>query len=142
MCQREPLVARLNPNVSSEKNPLLRAAPLSLKQLVLREAHHILGDNLFTASYSNLGVIRLDESMYKHIENFDFGLSCSDSIPLNLSMLTWGDKAYMTFSSIIQERDVERVFVRKLSDAGLKLQILSSDTAVSPEKGESHEKLS
>ena len=142
MCQREPLVARLNPNVSSEKNPLLRAAPLSLKQLVLREAHHILGDNLFTASYSNLGVIRLDETMYKYIENFDFGLSCSDSIPLNLSMLTWGDKAYMTFSSIIQERDVERVFVRKLSDAGLKLQILSSDAAVSPEKGESHEKLS
>ena len=80
--------------------------------------------------------------MYKHIENFDFGLSCSDSIPLNLSMLTWADKAYMTFSSIIQERDVERVFVRKLSDAGLKLQILSSDAAVSPEKGGSHEKLS
>ncbi len=142
MCQRAPLTARLNPNVSSEKNPFLRAAPLSLKQLVLRQAHHILGDNLFTASYSNLGIIRLDESMYKYIENFDFGLSCSDSIPLNLSMLTWGDKAYMTFSSIIQERDVERVFVRKLSEAGLNIEILSSDEKEKPVTGGNHEKLS
>ena len=142
MCQREPLVARLNPNVSSEKNPLLRAAPLSLKQLVLRQAHHILGDNLFTASYSNLGIIRLDESLCRHIENFDFGLSCSDSIPLNLSMLTWGDTAYMTFSSIIAERDVERAFVRKLSEAGLRLEILSGGDETLPEKGGSHENLS
>ena len=142
MCQREPLVARLNPNVSSEKNPLLRAAPLSLKQLVLRQAHHILGDNLFTASYSNMGIIRLDEPMERYIENFDFGLSCSDSIPLNLSMLTWGDTAYLTFSSIIEERDVERAFVRKLSDAGLTMQILSSDLGTRPETGDNHENLS
>ena len=128
MCQKEPLTARLNPNVSSEQNPFLRAAPLSIKQLVLRQAHHILGDNLFTASYSNLGIIRLDDSMCRHIKNFDFGLSCSDSIPLNLSMLTYEDTAYMTFSSNIEERDVERVFTRKLSDAGLDLLVRTSDS--------------
>lgn len=137
-CTRDALVPRLNPNVSSEKNPFLRAAPLSLKQLVLREAHHILGDNLFTASLSNLGIIRLDETMYRHIRNFDFGLSCSDSIPLNLSMLTWGDTAYMTFSSIVEERDVERAFARKLSEAGLELQVWDSDAG----KGGFDEKLS
>lgn len=126
-CTREALVPRLNPNVSSEKNPFLRAAPLSLKQLVLRQAHHILGDNLFTASYSNLGIIRLHDSMHKHIKNFDFGLSCSDLIPLNLSMLTWEDTAYMTFSSIVEERDVERTFARKLCEAGLELRVWSSD---------------
>ncbi|MBR6090442.1 MAG: hypothetical protein IKP86_10940, partial [Anaerolineaceae bacterium] len=138
MCRREPLISRINPNVSSEKNPLLRAAPLSIKQLVLRQAHHILGDNLFTASFSNLGVIRLDDSMNKYIRNFDFGLSCSDLVPLNLSMLSYGGMAYMTFSSIIQERDVERVFIRDLSEAGLDLAVYSSET----ETGESHEDLS
>lgn len=138
MCAREPLISRINPNISSEKNPLLRAAPLDLKQLVLRQAHHILGDNLFTASFSNIGVIRLDDSMARHIRCFDFGLSCSDLVPLNLSMLSYGDTAYMTFSSIIEERDVERVFARKLSDAGLKLQIWSSD----PKTGGIRENLS
>lgn len=137
-CTRDALVPRLNPNVSSEKNPFLRAAPLSLKQLVLRQAHHILGDNLFTASYSNLGVIRLDDSIAKYINNFDFGLSCSDLIPLNLSMLSWEDTAYLTFSSIVEERDVERTFARKLNDAGLELQVWSSD----PENGGKHENLS
>ncbi len=126
MCVRESLISRINPNVSSENNLLLRAAPLSLKQLVLRQAHHILGDNLFTASFSNLGMIRLDDSMEKHISGFDFGLSCSDLIPLNLSMCSFKDTAYMTFSSRIEERDVERAFVRKLSAEGLKPVIRTS----------------
>ncbi len=126
-CIPENLVSRLNPNVSSEQNPLLRAAPLSLKQLVLREAHHILGDNLFTASFSNLGVIRLDDSMRKHIRGFDFGLSVSDLIPLNLSMCSFDDTVFMTFSSGVEERDVEKTFARKLSGEGLSLRVFSSD---------------
>ena len=127
-CMPESLVSRLNPNVSSEQNPLLRAAPLSLKQLVLREAHHILGDNLFTASFSNLGVIRLDDSMRKHIKGFDFGLSVSDRIPLNLSMCSFDDTVFMTFSSGVEERDIEKTFSRKLIGEGLRLQVFSSDS--------------
>ena len=137
-CEPESLVARLNPNVSSEQNLLLRAAPLSLKQLVLREAHHILGDNLFTASFSNLGIVRLDDSMQKYIRAFDFGLSVSDRIPLNLSMCSFGDTVFMTFSSGVEERDVERIFARKLVEKGLRLQVFSSD----PENGGNHENLS
>ena len=137
MCAPESLISRINPNVSSENNLLLRAAPLTLKQLVLRQAHHILGDNLFTASFSNLGIIRLDDSMNKHIAGFDFGLSCSDLVPLNLSMCTYADTIYMTFSSVIEETDVERAFARKLSAAGLTLRIYSSD----PGKGGHHEDL-
>lgn len=138
MFQKDALIARINPNVSSEKNPFLRAAPLSLKQLVLRQAHHILGDNLFTASFSNLGVIRLDETMSRHIRNFDFGLSCSDLIPLNLSMCSFGDTACLTFASIIEERDVERVFIRKLSEAGTDVSIWSGG----PTEGGRNEKMS
>ncbi len=138
MSRPESLTSRINPNVSSEQNILLRAAPLSIKQLVLRQAHHILGDNLFTASFSNLGIIRLDESMQKHILGFDFGLSCSDSIPLNLSMLTYNNTAFMTFSSGIEERSVEQAFIRRLSAAGAKICVLTSD----PENGGSHALLS
>lgn len=138
MCEREPLVARLNPNVSSEQNLLLRAAPLSLKQLVLRQAHHILGDDLFTASLSNMGQIRLDDSMTKHIAGFDFGLSVSDLVPLNLSMLTFCGTLFMTFSSGVEEKDVERTFARRLSEQGLKLEVYSSE----PENGGSNALLS
>ena len=137
-CVPESLISRINPNVSSEKNLLLRAAPLSLKQLVLRQAHHILGDNLFTASFSNLGIIRLDDSMMKHISGFDFGLSVSDLIPLNLSMLSYNGRAFMTFSSGITERSVERAFIRKLSAEGIEMEVNSSD----PEKGGSNADLS
>jgi hypothetical protein len=129
--QPESLIARINPNVSSEQNLLLRAAPLSLKQLVMRQAHHILGDDLFTASFSNLGQIILDDSISRHICGFDFGLSVSDLIPLNLSMLSFANVMFMTFSSGIEEKDVERIFVRKLSEKGLYLEIFSSE----PEDG-------
>ena len=138
MCARESLISRLNPNVSSENNLLLRAAPLSLKQLVLRQAHHILGDNLFTASFSNLGIIRLDDSMEKHIRCFDFGLSCSDLVPLNLSMCSYRDAAFMTFSSRIRERSVEKAFVRKLSAEGMTPVIHTS----SPREGSENADLS
>ena len=133
--QPESLTARINPNVSSEQNLLLRAAPLSLKQLVMRQAHHILGDDLFTASFSNLGQIRLDDSVSRHISAFDFGLSVSDLIPLNLSMLSFSDTLFMTFSSGIEEKDVERVFVRKLSEQGTDLTIYSSEAQNGGENG-------
>lgn len=138
LCVPASLISRINPNVSSEKNLLLRAAPLSLKQLVLRQAHHILGDNLFTASFSNLGIIRLDDSMMKHISSFDFGLSVSDLIPLNLSMCTYAGKAFMTFSSGIEEHSVERMFIRKLSAEGIEMRVFSSEN----ENGGPHADLS
>ena len=48
-------------------------------------------------------------------------------VPTNEPIHSDGDTAYMTFSSNIEERDVERVFTRKLSDAGLDLEVLTSD---------------
>ena len=113
--RKETILPRITPNVTAEQNPFLKLAPLGLKQIVLREAHHVLGDELFTSSLSNMGLIRLDDSLSEYIDRFEFALSTSDRIPLWLSMLSYKDHMNITFSSTIKEKLVEREFIRGLS---------------------------
>ncbi len=113
--RKEAILPRINPNVSAEQNPFLKLAPRGLKQIVLRQAHHVLGDELFTSSLSNMGLIRLDDSLNDYIDRFEFALSTSDRIPLWLSMLSFKDSMNLTFSSTIKEKLVEREFIRGLS---------------------------
>ena len=113
--RKETILPRINPNFTAEQNPFLKLAPLGLKQIVLREAHHVLGDELFTSSLSNMGLIRLDDSLSEYIDRFEFALSTSDRIPLWLSMLSYKDHMNITLSSTIKEKLVEREFIRGLS---------------------------
>lgn len=123
---KEIFLPRMNPNVSAESNPVMRAAPIQMKQVVLKQAHHIIGDNLFTCSFSNLGVVNVSPLMEPYIQRFDFGLSTSEKIPLNLSMCTFRDQISMTFSASIREKAIEKEFLRFLVLQGLEVTIETS----------------
>ncbi|MHC1772497.1 MAG: hypothetical protein AB9907_12360 [Flexilinea sp.] len=125
--QRDKVLSRMNPNVSFEKNAVIRVVPLDVKQAVIKQVHRIVGDDLFTCSFSNLGVVCLPESMEPFISRFDFCLSISDRIPLNCSMCTSNGIVSITFTSSLKETSVEQEFFRFLSDEGLNVTIESSE---------------
>jgi NRPS condensation-like uncharacterized protein len=123
----EKVLPKMNPNYKSEKDPLLRMAPLDIKQVVLKMAHRIMGDDFFSCSLSNLGVIKLPASMEPFVERFDFILSVSDRVCINCAVCSYQNNLVVSISSGIQERDIERSFFRIMTRQGIPVVIQSTD---------------
>ncbi len=125
--KKEHILPDMNPNVTAEKSMIMRAAPLQLKKSVLKQAHRILGDDLFTMTLSNMGPVQIPASMKPYIERFDFGLGTSPKIPTNLSVCSFDDVLSAVFSSSIQEKNIEKSFFRFLSEKGIDITIQTSE---------------
>lgn len=123
----EKILPKISPNVKTEKDPLLRLTPLDIKQVVLKMAHRIMGDDFFSCSLSNLGMIRIPASMDPYIQRFDFILSVSDRVCINCAICSYDNNLVVSISSGIHERDLEREFFRILTEHGIPVNIQSTD---------------
>jgi len=114
-------------NVSAERHPALRAAPLALKRLALRTAYALVGDASFTAALSNLGAVALPEPLSARVREFGFALGRGRKPGVNLAVVGYGGKVLATTTSDLIDRNVEREFFRTLSGLGLDVEIESND---------------
>jgi len=106
-------------NVSAELSPALKPMPLFVKRLALRAANSLVGENQFTASLSNIGLVDLPTPMRDHVTRFDFVIGRSRKANVNCSVVGYGGKVVISLSSSVAERDVEDGFFRRLRDLGL-----------------------
>ena len=123
---KENLLNAVNSNVKFEKMWIIRIMPLFLKNIVMRIAYNIIGDNLHTSSVSNLGIINLPESMKPFIKNLYFDLGASYSITRNFGICSYNGKINLSFSRSIIETGVEKVFFRVLTEQGIKVELNSN----------------
>ena len=121
--QPEKLIEKISSNVKAEKNIFMRLAPLVLKNMVLKSAFSAFGENLFTCSFSNLGAVRIPETMEEYIDRFEFVLGSPVVNLLNCSVCSFKNHMLMTFSKAMHETDIERFFFRFLSEKGLEITI-------------------
>ncbi len=124
--QPNKLVEKLSANVNAETNLFMRLAPLVLKNVVLRTAYNAYGENLFTSSFSNLGVIKLPEEMEKYVERFEFILGPPVSNLITCTACSFKNDMIMTFTKVMHETDIEKFFFRFLSEQGLDITIETS----------------
>ena len=123
---KENLLNAVNSNVKFEKMWIIRIMPLFLKNIVMRIAYNIIGDNLHTSSVSNLGIINLPESMKPFIKNLYFDLGASYSITRNFGICSYNGEINLSFSRSIIETGVEKVFFRVLTEQGIKVELNSN----------------
>ncbi len=121
--QPEKLIEKISSNVKAEKNIFMRLAPLVLKNMVLKSAFNAFGENLFTCSFSNLGAVRIPETMEQYIDRFEFVLGSPVVNLLNCSVCSFKNHMLMTFSKAMHETEIERFFFRFLSGKGLEITI-------------------
>jgi NRPS condensation-like uncharacterized protein len=117
------LQAKLNKNVSTQRNPLVRIAPLVLKNLVVYLSYIRIGDMKATTTFTNPGIIEAPDEMKQHIERFDVLLGQAFAARANCAVATFKDTISISFSSNIKETDVEREFFRKLVKDGVHVKI-------------------
>lgn len=59
-------------NLSDENDPITRVVPLFIKNIVMRIAFNMYGENLVSSTFSNLGMVKVHDEMGKYIDHFDF----------------------------------------------------------------------
>lgn len=120
-------------NAATQRNPLIRIVPLFIKDLVVRTFYTKVQDKNSSAGLTNMGALKVPESMKPHIERFDIYMGQPFSSRTNCAIISFEDTLTINFASSIVEADVERFFFRKLVQDGIHVRIESNrdyDTTV------------
>lgn len=109
------LKGRMNAMIKLEKNPILRMAPLFLKDLILEAASYLATRDV-TTTVSNVGIVHLPESLSPHVRSFSM-LTATKG--LNFTVCTIHDDLCIGISSVFIRHDVIRNFCRIFSSLGI-----------------------
>lgn len=98
---------------------LLRFVPLIIKRPIAYLIYGHLSDNVFTTTFSNLGVITLPEAFSEHVDKFDFVLGPSVQNRAVCSLCSYGDRAVLTVIKMTALPAFENALFDQLSALGL-----------------------
>ncbi|MFG6383349.1 MAG: hypothetical protein K1V96_03705 [Lachnospiraceae bacterium] len=109
-------------NVSNEKNFILRAVPLFIKNIAIRHVYHnsALAN---TTTVTNIGNIQVREEYQEYIEGFYAFLSMSEGQNIKGTICSYRDTLVFTISSNLADVSVQRGFFRRLSEDGIPVRI-------------------
>lgn len=122
---KERLQAQLTNNVKIEKNFFLRILPLFLKDVALKLGYGMLGDDLHSVSFSNIGKISLSSSLTEYVEDLFF-IQGGGRIKFNCSVLGYKDTVNVNFSRLFVESNIEKEFFRHFTERGVHVEIISN----------------
>ena len=120
------MAGRVSTNVELQRSLLLRLVPLPLKTLAMRMVYARSGESKGCLNISNMGVVKLPESMVPHVERFDFIIGVQYSYPNNCSVVTWQGKTYISMIRGIRDSELERLFFSRLVELGIPVDIESN----------------
>lgn len=114
-------------NVSSEQLVVVRILPLFIKNAVMKAIFDTVGETKSCLSMSNLGQVKLPETMMDYVRRMDFILGVQASAPYNCGVLSFGDTMYVNFIRNIKESRLEYHFHRALQQLGLTATVESNE---------------
>lgn len=124
--QRELTAERLSQRMTAlsraEHNLVLRALPLSLKDIILKIANRISAKDS-AGSISNLGKIDLPEAIRPFIRRFDVFVSTDK---LQACVCSYGKELTVSFTSAFRSTNVQKNFFRLLTSSGVPVEIQSN----------------
>jgi hypothetical protein len=123
---RKFLNQQITRNMKGELRIINRLFPLHFKNLIMPSVYRILGENNYTSGFSNLGQIKLPESMTAHIQSFDFYSAPSTGNKVKCTALSYGDELRVSFGSVIKETELERLFFSSLRKKDIRIKMESN----------------
>lgn len=114
---------QITKNVKSELSILLRLFPLALKDLILPIAYNVVAESRYSSGFSNMGKITMPKEIESHIERFEFLPPPSQGNIIKVGSLSYKDNLYITFGKLTDNKDVERIFFRKIRKMNIPVKI-------------------
>ena len=119
---RDQLKSKMNSFTALEKQPLMRLAPLSLKNFVFRITNKRVNRSV-TAIVSNMGVLTLPTVATQHITHFS---AISHTHALQICLISYNDKLTIGLTSALMSLEVQRDFFRGLTSRGLSVTLATN----------------
>ncbi|HOD93377.1 MAG TPA: alcohol acetyltransferase [Clostridia bacterium] len=123
---QKTLNAMMTQNVITERNILIRIAPLFIKNFLMSIAHSTIGYRPISTLLSNVGSVTLPCEMQEHIDRFEFILGAAKIHTPYLAVVSYNDTLVLNFTSKIKETDIERYFFTYLIKKGIPVKIESN----------------
>ena len=113
-------------NANTKRNPFIRIVPLFIKDFVVRMFYTKVQDKNSSAGLTNMGAIKVPDSMKPFIQRIDIYMGLPFSSRTNCAIVSFEDVLTINFASSIIEADVERYFFTKLVEDGIHVTIESN----------------
>ncbi|MCX8013869.1 MAG: hypothetical protein N3A02_06225 [Rectinema sp.] len=120
---RMSIARHLARNAGSARLMAVRMVPLFLKDFFARAFFSHFGEAMLSGFISNLGPIIMPPGFAPHIRRFGFIPAPSPVLSTNASVLTWADRLIVDFGSLVESRDLERLFFWRLRSLGLRVRV-------------------
>ena len=119
---KENLEVTLSYNVSKAKNWVAKVVPLVFKNQGMLWAYRFIARSN-TSTVTNVGTIKVAEGYRPYVEMIHGILSVSMGQYLKGTVCSYGDTLVYTFASLFKDTNIERRFIKTLTDYGLDVSI-------------------
>ena len=113
------MAAIIAANVSSERNLLIRAAPLPIKNIVMSGVYNAVGERKSCYSFSNLGVSKMPPEFEAYVDRLDFVLGTGKFQRYNTSLITFKGKMMFNITRNVSKPLLERHLYDVLRERGV-----------------------
>ena len=117
------MAGRIAENVEPQRNKLLKAVPVFLKNPVMRAVYARRGERLGCINISNLGVQKLPAAMAPFVERMEFIIGVQYSYPNNCSVVTCAGTTLVNMIRSTRSPELERRFFSRLVELGVPVTI-------------------
>ena len=112
-------------NVSNEKNWILRAVPLVIKNAVMKRVYGVSA-KATSATVTNIGNIELREPYRKYVEHFYATLSMSKGQNMKGGICSYNGILTFTFSSVLLDLSIQKRFFQIIAKDGVSVAVESN----------------
>jgi hypothetical protein len=120
---RRELSRQITRNVGAELRPVVRATPLFVKDILLGWMYRHLSARIYSGVLSNLGRVELPPELEAHIQSFGMVMVPGQVTKKTCTVISYGDELSIAISSIVESRELERLFFTGLAGQGIPVSI-------------------
>lgn len=124
--KKEHLLKIMVDNISVGENIWVRHVPLFIKLPIVRYIANTSGSTQYSGTLSNIGLVRLPESVERHVEEMGLMLGPDPHSKANCSVLGFRDRIFITFGRVVRESELERLFFTELVKLGAHVKLRSN----------------
>ena len=105
----------------------IRLIPLFIKLPIAKKLYGFLGDQAFTSTLSNIGVVNMPKEYEKHILSMDFVLGTAPNNRAICGLVTYNNVTTLSISKMTKDPTFEEKFYELLCSEGIEIEVEGSD---------------
>lgn len=127
--KKGPITTRVAANVALEDNVAIRCIPRLIKKPIINLVNSLKGDRYCSYTLSNIGDIKLPESVAEHVRDIDFLLGRARGKSGSCACASFNGRLNLNFTRRIEESVFERYFLSWLDRIGIDASVQFTSVA-------------